>query len=111
MLLPLRPRRDLPVQQVARPSALSASTASLFLPGGGQFWQGRYGAGTVHFITCAACIVAAARFAGGWWTVGALVVNVWSSIEAGWWARESGEDPEDPEDPDSREPIKDPSAG
>lgn len=98
MLLPTRRQAEVPQKAEQRPNALTASSASLFLPGGGQLWQRRYGAATIHLLTCAGFIIAATRFGGGWWTVGALAVNVWSSIEAAWWARGSGEDDGDVND-------------
>jgi hypothetical protein len=64
------------------------------LAGAGQLWQHRYNAGAAHLLTSIACSVAAFRYDSVAWTLAAAAVNVWSAIEAAWWARQSGEEPD-----------------
>lgn len=92
MLLPVRRRPALPDRTETPPKGYAAAFASLLLPGAGQLWQRRYGLAAGQFFTFAACVAAAARFQSGWWIVGGVAINLWSGIEAVWWARGSGED-------------------
>jgi len=101
MLLPVRHRPMLPERTKAPPKAYSVAFASLLLPGAGQLWQGRLGLAATQFLTFAACAGAAAEFGSGWWVAGGLAINLWSGIEAAWWARGSGEDVDSPH-PDPR---------
>lgn len=78
------------------PSAMSAGAASAFVPGLGQLLQRRYGTAMLHLCSVGAYAIAAWRFGSGWWTLGALLFNVWSVIDGVWWARESGDDNGEP---------------
>ncbi len=75
----------------SRLSATSAAVASAFVPGAGQFMQRRYGTGLLHFGTVTAYVVMALSTGRLWLTV-AVVFNVWSVIDAVWWARTSDDD-------------------
>ena len=88
MILPMRVPRAKPVPRP--PSAVTAGTASAFVPGLGQFLQRRYGTAVLHCCSVGAYAIAAWRFGSGWWTLGALLFNIWSVLDAAWWARESG---------------------
>ena len=94
MLLPVRHRPAIPERTEAPPKAYAVGFASLLLPGAGQLWQRRFGLAASQFLTFAACAVAAAKFGGSGWVAGGLAINLWSGIEAAWWARASGEDPD-----------------
>jgi len=89
MILPMRT----PQVRVAPrpPSAMTAGTASTFVPGLGQLLQRRYGTAVLHCASVSAYAIAAWRFGSGWWTLGALLFNIWSVIDGVWWARESGQ--------------------
>ena len=97
MPLPAQRRSNLPPQRATKPSALGATVCSVLLPGGGQLWQHRYGTATLQLGSFIAYTVATFRYGGGWWALGAFVVNVWSAVDAWWWARGSGEDDTDPQ--------------
>jgi len=92
VILPLRT----PQARVAPrpPGAVAAGAASAFVPGLGQLLQRRYGTALLHCCSVGAYAIAAWRFGGGWWSLGALLFNVWSVLDAAWWARESGHDDE-----------------
>jgi hypothetical protein len=105
MLLPLEPTRRVPTPPAEHPRAAKVALASALFPGAGQFWQGRVPTGAVHLITFAAFVLTSFRLEGGWWTLGAWIVNALSAAEAAWWARGSGHDP-DPRDTASSEPAE-----
>jgi hypothetical protein len=92
MLLPARPRANLTIEERRGPGVVGAATASVLIPGAGQLWQRRFGQGAVQLLSFSAYVIAAVRYGNGWWTLGALLVNVWSAVDAVWWARGAGQD-------------------
>jgi hypothetical protein len=85
------------VTQPTRPepevrNAMSVGVASAMVPGLGQVMQHRYGTAALQFASVFAYAAAAFRFGSGYWGWGPFAVNIWSVIDAVWWARGSGDD-------------------
>jgi hypothetical protein len=75
-------------------NALSAAVASAIFPGLGQALQGRYLTGAMQLGSVIAYLLAAVRLGRGqlgW----AVLVNLWSVIDAMWWSRTYATDSED----------------
>jgi hypothetical protein len=79
------------VREPDQSAAWTNGVASALIPGLGQVAQRRYGTALLHFCSVTA-YAAAALYGGHLWSGGALLFNVWSVIDAAWWARSSGAD-------------------
>jgi hypothetical protein len=88
---------DEPIIREPDQSAWDSGMASLFVPGLGQLTQRRYGTALLQFCSVCAYVIVALR-AGHFWSIGVLF-NLWSVIDAVWWARASGAEAA----PDARE--------
>jgi hypothetical protein len=90
------------LQEVADPSppgpvlpAGNAAVASLIVPGLGQFLQRRYGTALIQLASMAAFCLGALGVGGRDYVWLALAFNVWSPLEALWWARGVGQSSRD----------------
>ena len=77
---------DEPIIREPDQSAWDSGMASLFVPGLGQLTQRRYGTALLQFCSVCAYVIVALR-AGHFWSIGAVLFNLWSVIDAVGWAR------------------------
>jgi hypothetical protein len=88
------------VREPDQSAAWTNGVASALIPGLGQVAQRRYGTALLHFCSVTA-YAGAALYGRHLWSGGALLFNVWSVIDAVWWARSSGAESA----PETREPA------